>query len=67
MRIESLDSRIKSCIYNTQENRTSKDLWDEINRSFLNYNKVSKRLQLKETFANTKKYVYFQSQNIATS
>lgn len=60
----SIDSCIKSWFYATvdanllqiitKDTCTSKHLWDELNRFFLN-NKMSRSLQLKETFCNTKK------------
>ncbi|GJU19839.1 ribonuclease H-like domain-containing protein [Tanacetum coccineum] len=60
----SIDAKIKTWFYNTveanllqiviQEKCTAKDLWDKIEEFYTN-NKMSRALQLKETFCNTKK------------
>lgn len=61
---EAIDSRIKSWFYSTcdanllqiisRDDCTAKDLWDELEKFFLN-NKMSRRLQLQDTFRNTQK------------
>lgn len=61
---ESVNSRVKSWFYSTidanllqiisRDNCTTKDIWDELDKFFLN-NKMSRMLKLQDQFRNTKK------------
>ncbi|XP_023771233.1 uncharacterized protein LOC111919912 [Lactuca sativa] len=61
---EFVDSHVKSWFYSTvdanllqiisRDNCTTKDLWDELDKFFIN-NKMSRMLQLQDQFRNTKK------------